>query len=471
MAEKNGRVPITPARRRVLQQLFEHGSNATKQNNFEYAAKLLGQCVSGDPGNPIYARQFLDSLTRLYDNNPKNVSKLASIKATGSKSSMSSAARKKDWPGVIAAGVETLKGNPWDLSALTTMAQACEEMECDESQLVYLKLARDSNPKDANVNRHCGRALGRMGHFDQAIICWRAVELLKPGDEEANRAIGDLTVEKTIHVGGFESAETSQDVKHVRGDADDDQPQLTPEQRLQKQITKKPDDVNLYVELADLHIRGDRWTEAETVLAKALEVSGGGDVALRERLEDVQVRHSRQQVQLAERRAESEKTPEALELVKKMKGELNRVELEIYRRRSDLQPSNLALKYELGLRLKRVGKYQEAIQLLQQARADGKRKAQVHLEMGECFQALKQYPLAMSNFEAALLALGDRDQDQKKLALYRAGKLALFLSMNDPAKASLDPAEKHLTDLASLDFGYKDVPALLDKIAKMRNKG
>ena len=44
------------------------------------------------------------------------------------------------------------------------------------------------------------------------------------------------------------------------------------------------------------------WTEAEKVLAKALEVSGGGDVALRERLEDVQVRHSRQQVQLAERR-------------------------------------------------------------------------------------------------------------------------------------------------------------------------
>ena len=79
----------------------------------------------------------------------------------------------------------------------------------------------------------------------------------------------------------------------------------------------------------------------------------------------------------------------------------------------------------------------------------------------------------MSNFEAALLALGDRDQDQKKLALYRAGKLALFLSMNDPAKACkwLDPAEKHLTNLASLDFGYKDVPALLDKIAKMRNKG
>ena len=331
--------------------------------------------------------------------------------------------------------------------------------------------ARSANPKDVNVNRVCARALGRQGHFDQAILCWRDVDLAKPGDEEANRAIGNLTVEKTIHVGGFEDAETTQDVKHTRADAGDDQLQLTPEQRLQKQISKRPEEIPLYVELADLHIRADRWVEAEEVLGKALAVSGGGDMSLKERLEDVQVRHARQQLQLAERRAESEKTPEAIELVKKLKAQLNSLELDIYRRRSDLQPLNLALKFELGVRMKRAGKYREAVQLLQDARADGKRKAQVHLELGECFQSLKQYSLAMNNFEAALEALADRDQEQKKLALYRAGKLALYLAISEPGKESLDPAEKHLTTLASLDYGYKDVPELLDKIAKMRNKG
>ncbi len=101
----------------------------------------------------------------------------------------------------------------------------------------------------------------------------------------------------------------------------------------------------------------------------------------------------------AERRYEQEKTAEAAELVKKMKAELNRLELDIYRRRSDLNPSNLALKFELGIRLKRAGKFQEAVQCLQLARADGKRKAQVHLELGECFQRLKNYLLAMRNFE------------------------------------------------------------------------
>ena len=53
----------------------------------------------------------------------------------------------------------------------------------------------------------------------------------------------------------------------------------------------------------------------------------------------------------------------------------------------------------------------------------------------------------MSNFEAALEALADRDQDMKKLALYRAGKLALYLAMNEPGEGIwLDLAEKHLTE-------------------------
>ena len=53
----------------------------------------------------------------------------------------------------------------------------------------------------------------------------------------------------------------------------------------------------------------------------------------------------------------------------------------------------------------------------------------------------------------------DRDADNKKRALYLAGRLALFLK-------NVEIAEKHLTALAGLDFSYKDVSALLDKIER-----
>ncbi len=470
MPTGNTREPLPPAKRRRLQQMFEHASKAAEANNYEYAFKLFTDCVTGDPGNRIYVQQFLSTLSRKYNNNPKSVGKLAGISSMGAKTSLKKASMQKDWPAVIKAGIEVLKGNPWDVATLSAMALACEGMDLAETQLVYLKMALDVNSKDIDVNRLCGRALARMGHFDQAISCWHRVEQAKPGDEEAQRAIADLAVERTISHGGYEEAESSTDVR--RDQQDDDRVQLTPEQQLEKRISKTPADVSLYVELADLHIRNERLIEAEQMFSKALEVSGG-DISIRERLEDVQLRHSRNQVVAAERRAASENSDEARDLAKKMKAELNRVELEVYRSRSERNPTNLGLKYELGVRLKREGNYQEAIQHLQLARSDTKRKARVFQELGECFQKLKKYQLALNNFESAVEATSEREVEDKKVALYSAGRLALAMAINDANGNDkwLDSSEKHLNELAGLEFGYKDVPALLDKVSEMRNKG
>ena len=156
-----------------------------------------------------------------------------------------------------------------------------------------------------------------------------------------------------------------------------------------------------------------------------------------------------------------------------MKAELNRVELEVYRSRAERNPTNIRLKYELGVRLKREGIYQEAIQHLQLARGDTKRKARVFQELGECFQKLKKYTLALDNFEKAVEATTEREVDDRKVALYSAGRLALAMAINDANGNGkwLDSSEKHLNELAGLEFGYKDVPALLDKLAELRNKG
>jgi tetratricopeptide (TPR) repeat protein len=89
---------------------------------------------------------------------------------------------------------------------------------------------------------------------------------------------------------------------------------------------------------------------------------------------------------------------------------------------------------------------------------DARRKGVVALELGECFQKIKQYPLAMRNYQTALEHLGDRDLELRKRALYRAGVLAAGLK-------DRDAAQKHLSTLAELDFGYRDVASRLEKLA------
>lgn len=135
------------------------------------------------------------------------------------------------------------------------------------------------------------------------------------------------------------------------------------------------------------------------------------------------------------------------------------------------------MKYELGVRLMKGGQFSEAIKALQGAVDDAKRKSKTHMALGECFQQIKQYKLAMTNYEAALEASSQRDLDERKKILYRAGYLSLGLaekyaaSGDNQAKDEFSRAEKYLNELAGLEFGYKDLPKLLDKLAKIGHKG
>ena len=217
--------------------------------------------------------------------------------------------------------------------------------------------------------------------------------------------------------------------------------------------------------MADLHVTKERFEEAEKTLAKALEASGG-DVNIRERLEDVQLRRQREQVVTAERLAREKRTPESITLFKELQSALNRLEIDIFRSRVDRNPQQFGFKIELALRLKAAGMFKEAIPLFQAAQSDPGRRGEVLLHLGECFQQIKQYPLAMRNYEAAVEATaGDLDVERRKLALYRAGKIAM-VAFKDLAKA-----DNYLNELAGLDFAYKDVADLLDKIRKMREDG
>ncbi|REK18057.1 MAG: hypothetical protein DWQ37_04965 [Planctomycetota bacterium] len=70
----------------------------------------------------------------------------------------------------------------------------------------------------------------------------------------------------------------------------------------------------------------------------------------------------------------------------------------------------------------------------------------------------------MKAYGEAVESAGHWDEAVKKLALYRAGWLAKGLK-------DYETADRYLTELAGLDFGYKDVSALLDEVSKHRENG
>jgi tetratricopeptide (TPR) repeat protein len=480
-----GPAPLAPAVRQRLQKTFEHAKRCVEKNDFDYAHQLFTQCVSEDPASIVYQQAMLANLHKKYGNNKKGAT-FAGLKIKSQRSALNKSAEKGQWLAAFQAGCAALAYNPWDISTLIGMADACNELGIDEAQLSYLRHALDADGKDPTVNRKAALALQRMGQFDQAIACWHRVEQAKPHDEEAQQQISRLSVEKTIHQGGYDPellggrpgarstgsaggktsgvARLSRGAQPENSDADPDAPPVPAEQRYKAALEADPANAEHYFRLADIYTNELRLDEAQQILERAAQATGGGNLQVRERLEDLQLRRASHQAAMAQRNFDSGATAEAKALLEKAKAHANQVELEVYATRVDREPNNPRMQFELAMRLKKAGKVKQAITAFQAARSDPKRRALVLVELGECFQKIEQYKLALSHYEQALEVCEPQDTETRKLGLYRAGVLATGLR-------ELDRADRHLSELAGMDFGYRDVSDRLDKVARLRDSG
>ncbi|MHB8903290.1 MAG: tetratricopeptide repeat protein, partial [Thermoguttaceae bacterium] len=235
--------------------------------------------------------------------------------------------------------------------------------------------------------------------------------------------------------------------------------ELSPEEQLRRQIKKNPRDKAAYNELAEMYRRTDNLPPAMEILAKAVE-EFPEDIDLREKLESTQLQHVRELLAKAEKDAETG-GDEAKARLQNARKQLALKELEYYEHLVERYPANGSYRFKLGQRYLKVGKFSEAIQQYQQARNDPRHHGICQLELGKCFQHIKQYKLASDHYANAVREIADQDEENKKEALYHAAKLELGLK-------NYDAAETYGNTLAALDFGYKDIAALLDKIAKNR---
>jgi tetratricopeptide (TPR) repeat protein len=473
---------MTPALRRRLQMCFDHAGKLMQSEKYDYgyAGTLLAQCVSNDPGNLVYWDAFFLNTVRQYKANQGGMM-LGGLLGGGR--TVQALVDKQEYVSAIKAGVEALGQNPYDVDALRAMAYACEALSLADAELRLLKKALDAASKNIEVNRHCAKSLARMGHIDQAIACWHRVESANRDDPEATRAISNLTVQKARIASGIKDEANKQSgggkaggaaaaasEKAVSPEAQKKREiKLTPRQQLERLIADRPADLENYFKLADLLLQESRVSEAINILKKALEASGG-DIQVRERLEDAELERARVTCVLAEKKAAADTSPAALEQAKKLRSDWNRAELDLIFARAQRYPQKKELRYEMAVRLKRMGNYAEAVKYLDEIVGDEKWIGPASLEMGECYQHLQQYDKAWGAYKIAIKSLFEAKdataemQEHRKLALYRAGVLATGLK-------KADRAVQFLERLVKLDPHYKDAAARLDKARHLGDKG
>ncbi len=178
--------------------------------------------------------------------------------------------------------------------------------------------------------------------WQKAIACWEQVKKLSPNDQDANRQINALSAAGTIKRAGLEDTLDQAGGGRSRRRAGRvaraklerlKQEQLTPEQRLIKEIMADPTAVHAYVELAEIYRKRGDLDKAEKVLAKGRKANPD-DHGLASIYEDTQISRLRKardsQQQRVQQYPEDTGAKAKLDQLNEM---LNKYEIEAFRRR------------------------------------------------------------------------------------------------------------------------------------------
>jgi tetratricopeptide (TPR) repeat protein len=451
---------ISAEERERLQKLYTNGNKQMMNQNYDYANEMFRECFLRDPSNIIYLKSFLDNLKRKFgDKKKKSIFSFLSSKKEAN--------TEKKAESILKTGIDSLQTNPWDVSVLLSAGGACEVLGHHNTALEFYKAAIDSEPTNIEANKICAKAFRENADFDNALNCIRRILKAKPNDMEAERMQKDITIEKTIHKGQYAIGDSNKARENAintksSGIVENEDAMgrtLTYAEQVERRIKKNPNDLANYIDLAEHYYQSANYTKSEEYYQQAVKISNQ-DADMIERLLDAQKQKLHAEVvklkdEFAKNKDESVKNKFYLQ-----KAELDKKNIELVKHRIKCHPNHAGYHFEYGLLLQKQGDFREAIAEFQNAKSDTSRKGECLLAIGQCFQQIKQYKLAMEHYQESVELLAETDENKKK-GLYLVAKLAFVIE-------DYDKAEEYGHRLAAIDFSYKDLGELLDKVAQKR---
>ncbi|HZZ82770.1 MAG TPA: tetratricopeptide repeat protein [Gemmataceae bacterium] len=458
---------LTPDQRRAAAGQFERARQVLKGGDYDYCLQLLLACCKIDPANLIYRQELRQTQRAKYGNNQKG-QPLAIVRSLWGRLRLKQIMLKGNYLEALVLAEQILMRNPWDLGTHLVMAQAFEELEMHDHALWTLEQIRPTNAQNPSVNRPLARLYERRGNFNQAIALWELVRKADPSDVEAQRKGKDLAASATIAKGKYEDVlkgdalspqaekETATDQPVLPADVTTEDRHPREVANLLEKIKANPKNANAHLHLSNLYRKAEQFDKAKETLQKAMPLTGNSfDIA--QELFDLDIEPFRRDLAVTEERLRQKPGDKELQQIRAgLIKEINTRELEFHRRRSDRYPTDMAARFEMGLRLQRGGQLDEAIKELQAVRSDPRHHGKALFYLGLCFLARNNWRLAQRNFEEALKQLGAGDAVLQKEAMFH-------LAEGYARTGELERALELGSDLANLDYSYRNIGALLEE--------
>ncbi|HLW67538.1 MAG TPA: tetratricopeptide repeat protein [Gemmataceae bacterium] len=467
----------TAEQRRVAAERFERANQVISTGDYDYGIQLLLTCCKLDPANLVYRQQLRRTQKAKFKNNMRG-SRFAMISTSGYKARIKAAKRTHDYLKALEHGEEVLARNPWDLGAQMDMAEAAEALGLTDLAVWLLEQARQRDGQDPALNRKLAQLYEKRGNFAQAIALWDLVHKAIPSDAEAHNKTKDLAANETIARGQYEQgAKVKKEPETENSLAKEDWTDVAPvndrvareSAPLLSKIASSPTDPLPYLQLAAVYTRAGRYDEARDVLRNGLGPTGQ-HFQLRIELMELDLEPFRRNLAITEEKIKGlpptpdpQIDPESYEEEQELRRirlrllkEINTRELELFRLKADRFPTEMNHRVELGLRLLRANLVDEAITELQQARKDPRTLWRALMYLGFSFKTRNNWRLAQRNFQEALAHIPSNEEGQRKEVLFQ-------LAQGSAEAGDVATAVDVGSELANLDFAYREIGKLLDQ--------
>jgi tetratricopeptide (TPR) repeat protein len=391
-----------------LRNLWLKAVAAIELRNFDYAISLLQGVLKQEP-EFLTGRQLL---RRTEVTKHKGDRRALFNISTSAISIMKAQRELKNNPKRAVEMIEkVLEEEPYNRQANLVLKQAALAAGWPEIGVFALQTLLEEKARDTRILHELGRLYHELGESEREVEVYHRIIGIDPADAEADRLAKDASARASMKSGGWTRAESYRDLVKDKESA------ASPAPPGRSAIADEPVS-NSPTTTLDREI-----VEHEAFLAG----------------------HGPEDESYAVR-------SEALLVAKKKRGELL---IDDGRKRSERDPTDLQVRFELGEHLLGAGRFREALPELQRARQHPGARLKAMNLLGCCYRELGMFDLAAKQLEEAAQEIGSMD-GMKKEIVYNLGLVLEQMGHADKSIACMK-------QIFEVDYGYRDVAVRVEK--------
>jgi tetratricopeptide (TPR) repeat protein len=448
---------------REVRPLFTKGNDALSRENFDYAISLFSQVLAKEP-RVFECRRLLRRAQQGKAGGGGGFLKKAWSSASSSPHvAKAQMALRRDPVEALAIAEQVLGSDPNNSGAHRVVVEAATALEMPRTAAMSLEILAKHHPKDKPLAIQFANALADIGEIKRAEATLSEFASTMPGDADVAQALKNISAKRTMDEGGYgalaggegsyrdilknekEAVTLEQEGKVQK--TEDNADRLIAE--YESRIKTEPDNLKLARSLAEIYTQKKHFDRALEYYDRVKASELGNDPSLERAITETKVRRLEHEIEKLD-----PASVDYTERVAALNAEKLAFQISECQKRVEKFPTDLTIRFEMGVLYFQAGKIAEATKEFQKAQGNPHKRIAALNYLAQCFAKRKIFDLAASTLQDAIKEKSVFDEEKKEL-IYNLGSVLEMMGKQEEAIEQFKIIYK-------VDISYRDVETKME---------